>query len=122
MPFKEFHNNCAKRGMPRISILRDGRLSINQACFTRYFDAYKYVILMYDETTNKIGLKPTNDDSKNARRINQKKGKSYAQIGAKAFLDYLNIPVGETTSYNCDWNTAEELLEIQLDHTILEQS
>ncbi|MHA2064974.1 MAG: hypothetical protein ACXABY_11425 [Candidatus Thorarchaeota archaeon] len=117
MSFEEYQNVRRGRGsikMLTVTILKDGRISLNKACFTEYFESYKYVILMFDRATNRIGLKPTNEARANACRIRPRKG-GLAQIGAMAFLKFLGFPIGETKKYTCRWNEEEELLEVQLD-------
>lgn len=115
MPYETFDKRRALKGIPMVSILQDGRISLNKACFTWYFEPLEYAILMFDKTTNKIGLKPTSEVTANTYRIRRKKDRNYAQIGGIAFLKFLGIPFSKTKAYPCHWNEEKKLVEFEVD-------
>lgn len=99
---------------PMVSILKQGIMGLNGACYTTYFKKYKYATFLYDKTNNSIAIKPTNDASSNSYNIRVGKDARLANISAIAFVKYYKIPHEETRSYVCTWNSKENMLEIDL--------
>lgn len=115
MAFEEFTSKRrAISDTPMVSLLKQGIFALNQACYNKYFKAYKYVILLFDKENNKIGLKPTNEVSSNTYNIRVSRDGKLANISAIAFLKFYKIPHNETKSYTCFWNEKEKILEVEL--------
>ena len=114
MPFEEFMKTRPVKDKPIISISKQGIIGLNQACYNKYLKQYSYVILLFDKDSNKIGIKPTNEDKINSYKIRVTRNGSLAQISATAFLKYFNILYEKTRIYTCMWNDEEKLLEVKL--------
>ena len=97
-----------------ISILKGGQFGINQACHRKYFKDYKCAFFYYDKETEKIGIQPTNEETKDSYPIRLSRGGNLANISAISFLKYFKIDYRVTKAYPVTWNDDEKLVEINL--------
>lgn len=115
MAYEEFTaKSRSSLDVAMISILKQGIMGINSACYDKYFKNFKYVVFLYDEENNKIGLKPTNEPFGNAYNVRVSKNGKLANVSAKSFLKFYNISHNESKSYACYWNETEKILEVEL--------
>lgn len=115
MAFEEFTAKSRPNiTIPMVSILKYGRIGLNQQCYIKYFKDYKFVVFLYDKETKKIGLKPTNDHLRNAFNVKVAKTGKMASISATSFLKHYGIAFDKSQSYPCYRNEAENILEVQL--------
>lgn len=99
---------------PQVSIWSRGQISFNQGAVRRYkIDKYKYAVLFFDQDTNRIGIKLTNDDTEDGV---QKIGirKSGVMLAAKSFLEYYDVDFSETRKYTLQKSDEEAFLLIDL--------
>jgi hypothetical protein len=115
MAFEEFTGKTrSNTAIPMVSILKHGRIGLNQECYTNYLKDYKFVVFLYDKQNKKIGIRPTNQPISHAYNIKVNRNGKLASISAISFLHHYNIPFDKSQSYSCHWNATEKILEVQL--------
>jgi len=82
---------------PRVSITKQGLISLNRGCWQRYdIGSYDHVVLLWDRQRQAIGIMLTHDpDEEGAIRLRQRN--QGADISARGFLEFCEIPYGEET-------------------------
>lgn len=105
--FKSFSN-------PRITITKDGHLSINFATMNEYVKDNSYAVLYYNKSESLIGIKFYKRDKPEAYKIRKYRDGKLGYITIIAFLKYYRLKHNKTESYVPEWNTQEELLIVNL--------
>lgn len=115
MAFEEFTAKTRSNvAIPMVSILKHGRIGLNQACFTKYFKDFKFVVFLYDKQNKKVGIRPTNEHLSNAFNIKVTRNGKLASVNATIFLKYYKIPFDKSQSFPCHWNETKKIVEIKL--------
>lgn len=114
MTFELYTRKRIVTDKPKVSILKQGIIGLNQSCYSKYFKSYNYVYLLFDKENRKIGLKPTNEEDNNTLKIRVSRDGRLAQISASAFLNYFDIQHDESQPYDCEWDQNNQLLVVQL--------
>ena len=115
MGYEEFTGKKRLQGdFPMISIFKQGVLSVNKACYEKYLKKYSFVVLLFDETNQKIGIRPTNEATGKSFPIRSDKFFKHCFISARGFLNHYQILPTHTKAYACSWNVKENILEIDL--------
>ena len=98
---------------PRASLNSRGYLSFNNGAQRRWkIDQYEYAVLHYDPDEKKIGIEFTNVVAKGT--IKMRKRPTGATIGAKAFMDYFDIKIETTKSYDIESAGEDSFVSIDL--------
>ena len=115
MAYEKFKVKKRPQGdFPMVSILKQGVLSVNQACYEKYLKKHKFVEFLFDKTNQKIGIMPTNEATGDAYPIRCNGNGKVQNISAISFLKHYKIPYLQTKAYGCSWNSKENILEINL--------
>jgi len=99
---------------PMITILKGGNLGINMACYEKFFQDFKYVILFYDSERRMVGVQPTNDASNDAYNIRLSRDGRLVNVSAISFLKYYKITHKESKAYPATWNDEDKLVELDI--------
>jgi len=94
MPWVEFTGKKSKSSSatPTISISSGNRIGISRSAYEKHFSECKHVILAYDPTAKKIGIKPVDKESPNSYPIMMpKKRATGIYVVAKAFFDHFEL-------------------------------
>ncbi len=94
---------------PKVSIWTRGQIGFNRGAVKKMsMRDYKYAILFYDKENKRVGIKLTNNPSEEgATKISF--GSTGAFISARAFLDYYDIPRGETKRYDIYYDDENDM-------------
>jgi len=111
--FSEFKRTRTSSKLPMLRIQKNGTLRFNLKCQS-FFENQKFAIFLFDKECNKIGIRPTNEDSYNV--FNVRRGQKYNDISISAthFLRYYKIEFGQLRSLLCSFNETEKIIEVQL--------
>jgi hypothetical protein len=88
MGFKKFTKVRSRIDVPKVGIWKSGMMSFNSSSMNEYgLRKYTYVVLYYDEDTNRVGMKFTNDQTaEGIMKLNKRKNVAGANFSCKAFL------------------------------------
>ena len=115
MAFEIFTRKNTRLRDPSISINRLGRIGLNQAAtLTLQKDAVEFVLLLRNEATGVIAIRPITKKDSRAYRISYAKSGSSSGFSAKTFLDWIEYDYSSTRSFPADWNEREGRFEIKL--------
>ena len=85
---------------PRATIAQSGRLSFSDGTRKRYdLDSYTHCVLYYDPDTRRVAVELTGDSSAEGA-ITLRHRPTGADVSAKSFIDYFDMGVSETTTYD----------------------
>ena len=106
--------------IPKVSIRSNGQIGLNNGAIEKYSIAhFRFAILFYDEESNKIGIKLTNEETDKGLNKIRIKDKT-ATIAAKSFLDFFSIPYAhKTRRFDVEYNEPESMLIINLSDILL---
>ena len=103
-----------RTGVPEISITEYGQIVFNGASLVKFdLEKYSFSTLYYDKENKKIGIKLTNDESDEGKRLIRKR-KNYATIGAKLFLLYYNIKLNGTKKVIPTWDEDAQMIVLDV--------
>ena len=115
MAFEIFTRKHTRLRDPSISFNKLGRIGLNQAAtLTLQKDAVEFVLLLWNETTGVIALRPITKKDSRAYRISYAKRGNSSGFSAKTFLDWIEYDYSSTRSFPADWNEKEGRFEIKL--------
>lgn len=101
MAFVKFTQLGARIGKPTASIWSRGQIGLNLGAVENFdLNKFKYVVLYYDEDTNRVGFEFTNDENADGAIklvVRKNAGVSFSAI---AFLNKFGIEFGETRKYD----------------------
>ncbi len=99
MSFERF-NHARKDFSPKVSISTAGKLSLNEGAVRLWnLEKFKFVSLLYDSETKRIGLEFLEDKTMGSIFKLQFRKNAGVFISCISFLSYFNIPMDVTTSY-----------------------
>lgn len=98
---------------PKVSIRRTGQIGFSVGAIQQFnLKDYSYAVLFYDSTHMVIGIKPTKEPEKDAYSLRVRD--VGADVTAKAFLDYFQIPHTETKQYKAMWSDKYQMVLVYL--------
>ncbi|MBI2588975.1 hypothetical protein HYW35_02105 [Candidatus Saccharibacteria bacterium] len=88
--FKRFSGFNTRSSKPTVSITRAEAIGLSSSFCERYeVDKFRYAVLYYDEKSNSIGFRLTNDENEKSKfsitRTNKNKGKSSSIVSHTFF-------------------------------------
>lgn len=98
---------------PRIKITKNF-VSINSACFDKYFKNYEYVKIGYDGKEKKIIFVPVAKDNKNGMKIISDAKSRYRYINASKLFKCISIGNNERGEYKCVWDDTNKGVLVDL--------
>lgn len=94
MAFVEFQGKPRERQSGVFaSIGKQGTIRLSRACYEKFFKGKDHIIFLYDEQSNRIGLKPATSKAGNAHPI--RSTDTQPQVSAIGFLRHFKIPFGD---------------------------
>jgi len=100
---------------PKAAIWTRGQIGFNRGAVEKFsLKDFKYAVLFFDKDNKKVGIKFTNDPTEEGanKLVFSKTG---AFISARAFLDYYDIPRGETKRYDIYYDDENDLYVFNLE-------
>jgi hypothetical protein len=85
--------------MPRVALQTRGNISLNQAAYKALGEPVA-VLLMFDKTSNAVGLQPASLDAKHVYPIRKQPNSKSYMIGAVAFCKHYEIDVSHTRAFS----------------------
>lgn len=119
MAFVKF-TSTGRSFVPRASIWSRGQIGLNNGAISRYkIGKYQYAIFYFDEESNRIGIRFSNNEEEGAVKFTARD--NGATIGAKAFLDFHDINYEETKQYDFKYDKDEDIYIIDLNDSSSEK-
>jgi hypothetical protein len=113
MTFEVFsHQGNKAVSEPRVTVSKNGLLSVNTLCRQRFLKDAEAVQLLFDPETRRVGIKPVAKAAEHAYTFRQ--GKSGGQISGHAFLKHYNIAHAKTKAYPAAWDEQAAAVVIKL--------
>lgn len=113
--FEEFTGRGTKPSeRPRVTIRRNGKMSLNSAAL-RVLGDPNAVVLLYDGTTRSVGLRPATRRVSHAYPVSRH-GRGAATVTFIAFAKHYGIDLSTTRSY--DGALEDDILVIELDRGV----
>lgn len=113
LQFERF-TNTGTSYRPKASIRSAGQIGFSVGAIRRFgLEKYNYAVLFFDSKNQVIGIKPTNEPEEGANKL--KVRNSGADVTAKAFLQYYEIPHEETRQYDAYWSDQHKMVLVYLE-------
>ena len=100
---------------PMITVLKGGQLGINKICVDQFFKDFKFAEMYFDRERKKIGIRPTNEKTKDVHTVRRLKDGKLGSISAIEVLKHYGVEHEKSTAYPVIWNEMERLVEILLE-------
>jgi hypothetical protein len=114
MAYEIFKRTVTRAEAPTLSIVPDGRITINAAASRILLGAgMKSALLLWDRTGHKVALKAAQRGDKNAYAVSFSRARS-GTIRAKSFLRHIGWNGDEREMVSANWNEKEKMLEATL--------
>jgi hypothetical protein len=112
--YETFERRVTRTENPALSVLADGRISLNAAA-TRLFQGAgaMAVKILWDKAKDRIALQAATKGDKNSYSIYFSRGRS-AFISAKTFLPYIGWSSDRSQTVPARWNAELKMLEAEL--------
>lgn len=125
MPFEKHESTGRGRGggnvVPKISLRKSGSIGINREALEEFFQGAGAVVMYYDETDNRVGLKPVEDKGAEDGAYTLTISESGASVTPSSFLNKHRLVPEITTQYEPELvqvNQNLELVSIDLDEPL----
>ena len=114
MAFREYTETIGRGGKARASIWKSGQIGLNKGAVSKHkLSEDSYVVLYYDEDSNRIGIELLKGKTKDwAVPIKLRQGS--AVIPSKQFMDFFEIDYSMSKKYDLKKNPDDGLLVIEL--------
>lgn len=112
MGFELFDRKRGPAGASTIALTKHGSFNFNKAAYDRYFKDYERVLLYYDRERQVIGLKPTNEERREAYEVHSRPGNT-GNFSGVAFIRHFGLDIRETKTMVATWNDADDLVELR---------
>jgi hypothetical protein len=114
MAYEVFNRTAARVDAPTVSIVPDGRMTINAAAVRIFVErGISSVLLLWDGANRKVAIKTAGKGNKNAFAVSITKGHS-GSIRAKSFFTHVGWNAQQRERLPATWNEEEKMFEITL--------
>lgn len=113
MPFEIYTREFVRTTAPKVTLTNYGRIAINNSATKLLRKKQEgFVILLWDKTTNTVGIQPVQKEDRRAYPLKAygPKGRSGTGFSAVTFLNFINYDWSKTHSYDVEWRSAENML------------
>ena|ERR1700676_3231335 len=115
MSYEVFKRTAARVETPTVSLVPDGRISLNAATCRILAEAgTKFVLLLWDGTNNKMALKAAHKGDKNTYAVSLGPGRHSGSLRAKTFLNHIGWSATKRERLSATWDERERMFEITL--------
>jgi|SRR5256885_16650993 len=115
MAYEVYQRTGVRVETPALSFTPDGRIALNSAAVRLFSEAgLRAVILLWDKSSNKLGLKAVPKSDKNSYVVSMAKGKHSGSLRTKTFFDYIGLKIQKRTTLSATWNPFEKMFEVTL--------
>lgn len=99
MPYEIFTRKTRRMGTPSVTFNKMGRLQFNKPATAKLEkEAVEYVLLLWDASLNKVGVRLITKKDSRAYRVSYGVKGNGAGFSAKTFFDYIGLDYTETRS------------------------
>ena len=121
MAYEVFKRTAARIDTPTLSLVPDGRISINAAATRICLDlGIKWVLLLWDAPNHRIALKATQKGDKNAHAVSIAPASQSGSLRATSFLKYIGWKARKREMIPTTWNDKERMFEATLPPELFE--
>jgi hypothetical protein len=114
MAYEVFKRTVTRAETPTLSLLPDGRITINAAACRIILGAHmKSALLLWDRANRKVALKAAAKGDRNAYAVTISRSRS-GTITAKSFLGHIGWNARKREMVSAMWNEKERTLEATL--------
>ena len=99
---------------PKVTISKDGRITINSIASDTYLKDYKYAVLFYSEQGNVMGIKPVEEKSSESLSLGAQVRSKARVIVARGFLKFFGLDKEKSYTYPAEWDEEYEMLIVKL--------
>lgn len=122
MSFERF-NHARKDFSPKVSISTAGKLSLNEGAVRLWnLEKFKFVSLLYDSETKRIGLEFLEEKTMGSIFKLQFRKNAGVFISCISFLNYFNIPFSDSTASYDVQEEKENFLVVDLNSKKIRQN
>jgi hypothetical protein len=115
MAYEVFKRTAARIDTPTLSLVPDGRISINAAATRICLNSgIKWVLLLWDAPNHRMALKATQKGDKNAHAVSIAPASHSGSLRATSFLKYIGWKARKREMIPATWNDKERMFEAVL--------
>ena len=115
MAYEMITTTGGRVGSPAISIIPDGRIALNAAAARALAAAgAKAVHILWDASTSKMAMKPTEKGAKNSFAVSLAPNLNSGSIRALKATTHIGWNAKKRETLDAEWNEKEGILEIPL--------
>jgi len=117
MAFEVYERERTRTMAPRVTINSYGRFSIsNSASELMRKNQEGFVLLLWDKSTNTVGIRPIQKPERRAYPLKTygPKGRGGTGFSAVTFLNHINYDWSDTHSYDVEWRSSENMLTLTI--------
>jgi DTW domain-containing protein YfiP len=115
MAYEVFKRTGVRVESPALSIVPDGRISINAAAARLLVEAgIKWVVLLWDRANHKMAVKAAQKGDKNAYAVSLSPERYSGSLRAKAFVAHIGWSAPRRQMLPATWNEKEKMFELTL--------
>jgi hypothetical protein len=108
VPFEVYTRQFVRTTEPKVTITNLGRFSISNSAsaLLKKNPNIEFVLLLWDKTTNMIGIQPTKKGDSRAYPLKSygPKGRSGTGFSAVTFLNFINYDWSKTRPFMAEWS------------------
>lgn len=98
-----------------LTVTKLGRIALNKSATIRLEkDAVEFVILLWDQDSRKIAIRPITKKDPRAYRVSYGQKSNGAGFSAKTFLDFIEFDFTQSRNMPVEWNEQENMYEAQV--------
>jgi hypothetical protein len=115
MAYEVYQRVAIRVDRPTLSIQRSGKIGLNSAAARLLAAAkVKSIVLLWDAARNKLALKATSKNDRNAYTVSLSPDLRWGSLTAKAFLSHIGWSAGKRETMPATWNETDKMLEVTL--------
>jgi len=115
MGYEVYERSNVRVEDPALAITTDGRIGLNAAaCRLLLAAKIDAVLILWDKTARKMGVKGAAKGDKNAFSVSFAPGSSSATVTAKTFLHHIGWSAPKRVTLAATWNAKERMFEVWL--------
>jgi hypothetical protein len=115
MGYEVFKRTGVRVESPTLSLLPDGRITINAAAVRILIQAgVKTVLLLWDRSNNRMALKAASRADKSTYAVSIAPGSHSGSLRAKLFLVHIGWNAPSRQTLPAVWNEKEKMFEVSL--------
>ena len=106
--FKIFEKKAMRTTEPLATLMVSGRIGLNKTASARLVEnAVERALLLWDEETRQVGIRPLSKKDPRSYKLNQSKKAASLALSTLTFFQHINYKLDKTRSFPVEWNDEE---------------